>query len=266
MACFRLEPLSMQNRKEKFRYSEVGLTILVLILTFISLWILPVNSFSVTATSKQNKLIDEKYNFINKKSIFSPRFSPGYFNNYEKKDINDYLVQAISNYKNLSKSQIRPHVEKILELTSRYQIDPIWAISVVISESAFKTNAVSPKDAVGLMQIQVPTARMLLTLMGRKYRKSDEQLKKDLMKPQFNIELGVYYLKHLLVSFHQDYHLASVAYNYGPYKLKDRIRSKEIILSKVEYLRSIQTHYQHLVVHLREPGVQQLLAFSMRRN
>lgn len=73
--------------------------------------------------------------------------------------------------------------------------------SVMAAESGFNPQAVSPKGAIGLMQLMPETARTLGV---------------DARDPGQNVEAGACYLRDLLVRY--DYHLwhALAAYNAGP--------------------------------------------------
>ena len=84
----------------------------------------------------------------------------------------------------------------------RHALDPALVKAVIHAESRFDPQAVSPKGAVGLMQIDPITARELGI--------------KDPFNPKHNIDGGVRYLKELLETFEGDKKLALAAYNAGP--------------------------------------------------
>ncbi len=84
----------------------------------------------------------------------------------------------------------------------RHALDPALVKAVIHAESRFDPQAVSPKGAVGLMQIDPITARALGI--------------KDPFDPKLNIEGGVRYLKELLNTFEGNQRLALAAYNAGP--------------------------------------------------
>lgn len=73
--------------------------------------------------------------------------------------------------------------------------------SVAAAESGYRTNAVSPKGAVGLMQLMPATAR---------------QLGADPNDPEQNADAGAQYLRELLLKYRYDPTRALAAYNAGP--------------------------------------------------
>jgi soluble lytic murein transglycosylase-like protein len=84
----------------------------------------------------------------------------------------------------------------------RHSLDPALVKAVIHAESKFDPLAVSPRGAVGLMQIDPVTAKELGI--------------KDPFNPKHNIDGGVRYLKVLLDAFEGDQELALAAYNAGP--------------------------------------------------
>jgi soluble lytic murein transglycosylase-like protein len=73
--------------------------------------------------------------------------------------------------------------------------------SVVAAESAFQPQVVSPKGAIGLMQLMPATA---------------SQYGADPKDPAQNVEAGTAYLRDLLIKYKGDVALALAAYNAGP--------------------------------------------------
>jgi soluble lytic murein transglycosylase-like protein len=74
--------------------------------------------------------------------------------------------------------------------------------AIVRAESGFRPDSVSPKGAVGLMQLMPGTARNLKV--------------KNSLDPYQNAEAGVRYLKKMLARFENNLPLAVAAYNAGP--------------------------------------------------
>lgn len=82
-----------------------------------------------------------------------------------------------------------------------YALDPKLVEAVAWHESRFRSNAVSPKGAVGVMQLMPGTAR---------------DLGVDPMDVGQNIRGGALYLRRMLTEFGGDVRLALAAYNAGP--------------------------------------------------
>ena len=89
---------------------------------------------------------------------------------------------------------------------SAHNMNPVLVASVIHAESNFKKNSVSPKGAIGLMQIMPSTAEFI----AKKMNKANY----DLYDAQTNIEMGTFYLKYLLDKF-GDLKTVLIAYNAG---------------------------------------------------
>lgn len=99
-----------------------------------------------------------------------------------------------------------PYGELILRSARRHRVDALLLASVMETESRFDPAAVSPKGAVGLMQVMPATARRLGI--------------RNPADPGRNVEAGARYLSQLLRQFDQDVVLALAAYNAGPAKVE----------------------------------------------
>ncbi|MFQ5989051.1 MAG: lytic transglycosylase domain-containing protein [Candidatus Methylomirabilales bacterium] len=89
----------------------------------------------------------------------------------------------------------------ITSAASRYGISARLVEAVIAVESAFNPRAVSPKGAIGLMQLMPKTARRYAV--------------RNPFDPLQNIAGGIRYLRDLLHRFHGDLRLALAAYNAG---------------------------------------------------
>ncbi|WP_238523302.1 lytic transglycosylase domain-containing protein [Anaplasma centrale] len=83
-------------------------------------------------------------------------------------------------------------------------------LSMIRQESRFDKNAKSRSNALGLMQLLPSTAMELARDLQVEYRES------DLLKPEYNVMLGHYYLTKLLKAYNNSLVLALAAYNAGP--------------------------------------------------
>lgn len=98
-----------------------------------------------------------------------------------------------------------------------FRISPFLILSVIEVESGFRIGALSPKGAVGLMQLMPATAREVATGMGL-----PENYPLNLKDPKINVALGIRYLVHLLDDF-KDKQFALAAYNMGPAAFRRRL-------------------------------------------
>ncbi len=101
----------------------------------------------------------------------------------------------------------------IIAKAAEHRIDPFLVLGIIKTESDFNRFAVSPKGAMGLMQLRPHTAETLYEgeLQGVKaVALTDNEL---------NISLGTRYLARLIRRF-GDLHLALEAYNRGPTRLR----------------------------------------------
>jgi len=95
-----------------------------------------------------------------------------------------------------------PFGNAIFQAAQRYRIDSLLLAAMVETESSFKADAVSPRGAVGLMQVLPETA---LRYGGG-----------DVSQPAVNLDVGARYFSSLLRQFSGDLELALAAYNAGP--------------------------------------------------
>jgi len=102
----------------------------------------------------------------------------------------------------------RPFLASVTKWATERTLDPYWIWSVMRVESNFDPEAVSWANAIGLMQIIMPTAKNLAR------NTEHEATRENLMRPAVAIELGSKYLQRLL-GRHKVVPLASAGYNAG---------------------------------------------------
>ena len=105
------------------------------------------------------------------------------------------------------------------EAAAKHELDPFLVAAVIFTESGFDPEAVSPKNAVGLMQLMPDTAGD----MARQLKITDFKPAR-LTEPELNLDLGCCYLKKMLKKHNGDLTLALAAYHAGPENVKNWLK------------------------------------------
>ena len=134
------------------------------------------------------------------------------------------------------------HLPLILAASREQGVSPHLVAAVIFTESRFRHDARSDAGASGLMQLMPETAAEMAERIGmRNFQPS------RLEEPQVNIVLGVAYLKHLEMRFHNP-DLVLAAYNAGP-TVVEQWQSERKPVSYAEtrhYIKIVQRHQARL--------------------
>ena len=123
----------------------------------------------------------------------------------------------------------------------KFDIDFELLQAVIATESGFDTHAVSPKGAVGLMQLIPPTAERY----GVKADKNAAVAKK-LTDPQINIKAGANYLSDLIRLFPGQLELALASYNAGAGAVQRAGNKIPNYPETINYVKTVMQLYLHL--------------------
>ncbi len=85
-----------------------------------------------------------------------------------------------------------PYEPALRREAAKNGFDPMLAAGLIRQESTFQADAVSPKNAVGLMQVLPQTGRLMARQLRVRYTKT------SLYQPDFNLEVGMVYAAGLL--------------------------------------------------------------------
>lgn len=128
--------------------------------------------------------------------------------------------------------EIGPPPPEIVALVKKqapkYGLDPALVLAVIQVESAYRSDAVSPKEAAGLMQLIPDTAERFGV--------------SDVFSPEENIRGGIKYLRWLLAYFQGDVTLALAGYNAGE-RAVDRFKGVPPYEETRNYVRAIRRMY-----------------------
>lgn len=136
------------------------------------------------------------------------------------------------------------------EFSDKYDIDPYLVMSVINVESGYNKDAISSKEARGLMQIAESTGEWASNKL-----EIDNYQKEMLFDPKLNIEFGTWYLKNLAGEFGGKRDLVLAAYNGGSGNVNKWLEDKDYSsdgqrLDKIpfketeNYLKKVKSDYE----------------------
>lgn len=125
-------------------------------------------------------------------------------------------------------SQADPHAAHIAEAAQRFGIPAAWIRAVMRVESANDVRAISPKGAMGLMQIMPPTWADL---------RARHRLGGDPYDPRDNILAGAAYLRELHDRYGSPGFLA--AYNAGPGRYEEHLADRPLPAETRAYVATL---------------------------
>jgi len=159
---------------------------------------------------------------------------------HRPKEVSDYLDRAYKIRREgflwkeglpgvLSKSIRGPaHLDDLaVRFSEQYDLNPQVIRAIIKAESNWIQEAVSPKGAIGLMQLMPGTAGLL---------------KVDPRDPEQNVEGGVRYFAYLFKTF-KDLELALIAYNAGPGYAERYAQGKAALYGETrQYVRIVKRY------------------------
>jgi soluble lytic murein transglycosylase len=146
-----------------------------------------------------------------------------------------------------------PYEAALRREAAKNDFDPMFAAGLIRQESTFQADAVSHKNAIGLMQVLPKTGKLLAKQLKVRYTKD------KLFEPDYNIEIGMVYIA-ALVRLTGAPEYAAAAYNAG----EDRIaawkaeRNYEEIPEVVESIPFTETR-EYVQIVLRNTQVYRMI-------
>ena len=153
------------------------------------------------------------------------------------------LKRAVPGYFTVEISQIprpvwetlfpRPFWDELKKDAAKNHLDPYLVASLIRQESEFNPQAVSPANAMGLMQLLPGVGRGMAKELKIRYFSSDK-----LLTPNMNLELGTRYFKQMVDHYGGQVEYALAAYNAGTDRV-DQWRKDGNFKSVDEFVESI---------------------------
>lgn len=129
--------------------------------------------------------------------------------------------------KNIPNHAYSPIIKSTADL---YQIDEALLHAVIKTESGYNPNAVSPKGAVGLMQLMPATAKRYGVVNAK--------------DPAENIQAGARYMQNLMNKFSNNLELALAAYNAGEAAIQRHGNVLPPYIETQNYVPQVMKRYQ----------------------
>ena len=138
------------------------------------------------------------------------------------------FILKLSN--SITPTDARKLAKVIVNECRNYEMDPFLILAVIQTESNFTPKAVSPRGAIGLMQVMPKTGEYFARDRGLLY-----QGRSSLYDPFINVKVGIHYLSFLEDQF-DSLENALAAYNYGPSKYAN---SKSLTKNPPRYVKKV---------------------------
>jgi soluble lytic murein transglycosylase-like protein len=165
------------------------------------------------------------------------------------------VYQYVTKHPNVAK--YAPLIERDAKLNG---LDPALVKAVIAVESAFEPAAISPKGALGLMQL-TPDTGARYGVVADKAR----SLRQKLLDPAINVSIGTRYLRDLLALFANDLGLTLAAYNAGEQAVRRYQQSIPPFPETQEYVKLVRQFYALYSPPLAAPPSPARLTIPRRR-
>ena len=194
--------------------------------------------------------LDERYElfFKNGESFSTEKNDLQSFKSTDKNSSSSYVLPAGSTQvptRLLAFFDVSPSYKAVKHLLKdasyTHGIDYELLQALIATESGFDTFAVSPKGAVGLMQLMPPTAERYGVKADKK-----TPIEKKLTDPKTNIKAGTSYLRDLIKMFPGQLELAVAAYNAGEGAVQRAGNKIPNYPETKNYVKTVMQLYGHL--------------------
>lgn len=135
------------------------------------------------------------------------------------------------------KKEAQSITDTIITESKKYNLDPVFVVAMIQTESAFNPIVRGRHGEIGLMQVKPDTAAW----MSKKYKLAWHG-EKTLENPAANIRLGLAYMHFLRQTFPGHAQQYVSAYNMGPLNVRRLVAQN---IQPQEYSSRVMKNYQH---------------------
>lgn len=195
-------------------------------------------NFTLTTVNLDNYQVNEKVRIKHAKELLGKHYKKSIAAKFDKETVLNtellHIVETSLPKKYVAKSE--KITKALLSEANRYDIDPVFLLSIIKTESNFNPLAVGTSGEIGLMQLMPKTGEYIAKKIDMKYRGA-----RTLRDPVKNIKLGAAYFHYLREKFDGKAFRYVPAYNVGPGKVTKAESRKDI--PKI-YPERVIKHYE----------------------
>lgn len=153
--------------------------------------------------------------------------------------LNELIVEKLhTNLPKDYKAKAREIAATVISESAKYDLDPIFVLAMIKTESGFNPLAIGPFAEIGLMQVKPDTAEWIAGKYGLPWNGNE-----TLRDPSSNIRIGLAYVNYLRDTFDKKATRYVSAYNMGPKNVR-RLIAKNI--KPKEYKSRVMKNYRNL--------------------
>jgi soluble lytic murein transglycosylase-like protein len=145
-------------------------------------------------------------------------------------EIEEYVPPAPASARPAASASELDLQDLVTAAANKYGLPPEFVHSVVVAESGYQPDAVSPKGAIGLMQLMPATAK---------------EYGVDPTDPAQNVDAGTKHLRDLLLKYDGTVNYALAAYNAGPGAV-EKYRGVPPYRETVQYVTRVVKRFKEL--------------------
>lgn len=210
------------------------------ILAILTLCLVFFQNFNFVNMMDKKYFIDETSRKVHAKEILGKGYKKSPASKIEgEKFMHVYMYDIINDkLPKKYKAKAKDITKAIIAESKRHEIDPLFVMSIIMTESSFNPEARGSAGEIGLMQLMPDTGKDVAKKL--KISWSKESTLKDPIK---NIRIGTAYLNQLRTFFEHNPDRYISAYNSGPGKIM-KIENKENL--PTFYSSKILKYYEQL--------------------
>lgn len=148
------------------------------------------------------------------------------------------------------KSHAAAITRTVIQESAKYELDPVFVLAVIKTESKFNPMVMGRYGEIGLMQIKPSTAQWMAEKIGLEWKGPS-----SLKDPATNIQLSLAYMNYLRTKFPQTPTRYVAAYNMGPLNVKRLVAKK---VTPAEYNSRVMKNYREIYAKIADKKVQRV--------